>query len=239
VGRITLVCLAMFALIATAVALPTSPDNAPDRSFYDLVAKVDRLAKEVAKLRGLKLKKAVQREVVTTALLDSRLATLANEPQAKRITAAEDFGYSRWGWIAPNTDYAQLLLDLRRDQVLGYYDPDTKRLTLVDRAVNDEASAELVLAHEIEHALQDQSFDLKTFEDVPETEGDARRARRALVEGDALATMVELMLQRRGSVAPWSDPDITNALEKGMSLPGKGDSLDLAPLAVRESMMFP
>jgi hypothetical protein len=141
--------------------------------------------------------------------------------------------------IAPKTDYSQLVLDLRRDQVLGYYDPDTKRLTMVLRPVLDLQASELVLAHEIEHVLQDQHFDLKKFEDLPETEGDARRARRALVEGDALATMVELMLQRRGSIAPWSDPDVTTALEKSMSIPGKGDSLDLAPLAVREAMMFP
>lgn len=244
-GRITaLVGIgALCALVATAVALPveggTSATSAIDRSFNDLLGKVDALAKEVAKLRGLKLKKPVQKEVVTSPYLNERLAVLANEPKTRRITAAEDFGYSRWGFIAPNTDYAQMLLDLRRDQVLGYYDPDTKRLTMVTRPVNDMNAAELVLSHEIEHALQDQNFDLKKFEDLPETEGDARRARRALVEGDALATMVEIMLSRRGSIAPWSDPDVTTALEKSMSIPGKGDALDTAPLAVREAMMFP
>lgn len=235
-GRITQLSAALaacVALVATAAAVPA------EGSFDDLLEKVDALAKEVAKLRGLKLKKPVQKEVVTTALLESRLAALASEPEARRITAAEDFGYSRWGLIAPNTDYAQLLLDLRRDQVVGYYDPDAKRLTLVRHLIDDMNAAELVLTHEIQHALQDQSFDLQKFEDVPETEGDARRARRALVEGDALATMVELMLHRRGSIAPWSNPDVTTALEKSMSIPGKGDSLDLAPLAVREAMMFP
>jgi hypothetical protein len=246
VGRITVAfgVLGACALAATALALPAedgkSPTNAlaADRSFHELVAKVDTLAKEIAKLRGLKLKKPVSKEVVTAVFLSERLAVLANEPKTRRLTAAEDFGYSRWGLISPNTDYAQLLLDLRRDQVLGYYDPDTKRLTMVIRPVIRD-SAELVLSHEIQHALQDQNFDLKKFEDLPETEGDARRARRALVEGDALATMVELMLKRRGSIAPWSDPDVTTALEKSMSLPNGGDALDLAPLAVRESMMFP
>jgi len=243
VGRITTLAAALAALgalVATAVALPATggPSTSPDRTFNDLVGKIDALAKEVAKLRGLKLKKAVQKDLVTGPFLHERLAVLASDPKTQRITAAEDFGYSRWGLIAPNTDYAQLLLDLRGDQILGYYDPDTKRLTMVMGPV-DPKSAELVLAHEIEHALQDQNFDLKKFEDLPETEGDARRARRALVEGDALATMVELMLQRRGSIAPWSDPDVTTALEKSMSVPGKGDSLDLAPLAVREAMMFP
>ncbi len=241
-GRITALALAALgALVATALALPATGGGAqgPADHIQDLIGKVDALAKEVATLRGLRVRKPIQKEVVTPSALGERLARLANEPKAQRITAAEDFGYSRWGLVAPNTDYAQLVLALRGDQILGYYDPDTKRLTMVLQPVTDVNAAELVLAHEIEHALQDQAFDLKKFEDVPETEGDAKRARRALVEGDALATMVELMLQRRGSIAPWSDPDVTTALEKSMSVPGKGDSLDLAPLAVREAMMFP
>ncbi|MFN0250491.1 MAG: hypothetical protein ACKV2T_26660 [Kofleriaceae bacterium] len=244
-GRITVAFGAVavwIALAATAIALPaeggrSATDALAEHRFRELVANVDTLAKEIAKLRGLRLKKPVAKEVVTAPFMSDRLAVLANEPKTLRMTAAEDFGYSRWGLIAPDTNYAQLLLDLRRDQVLGYYDPDTRRLTMVIHpALRD--NAELVLAHEIQHALQDQNFDLKKFEDLPETEGDARRARRALVEGDALATMVELMLKRRGSIAPWSDPDVTTALEKSMSLPGSG-TLDLAPLAVREAMMFP
>lgn len=233
VGRVTLlVVLAVLAVLALGTA------NA-DLRFDDLVARVDDLAKEVAKLRGLKLRRPIQKEVLTLASLDTRLATLANDPRTRRITAAEDFGYSRWGLIAPNTDYAQLLLDVRRDQVIGFYDPDTKRLAMVKRDYVDEKGTELVLAHEVQHVLQDQAFDLKKLEDLPETEGDARRARRALVEGDALATMVELMLHRRGSIAPWSDPGVTSALEKSMSVPNAGDALDQAPLAVREAMMFP
>ena len=247
-GRITTLAGALaglVALVASALALPAE-DGAPatstgaaDRTFEDLVAAIDNLAKEVAKLRGLRLRRPVRKEVLTSAVLDTRLATLASEPNTARITAAEDFAYSRWGLIAPDTDYAQLLLELRRDQVLGFYDPDTKRLALVKRSILDRTAAELVLAHEVQHALQDQNFNLAKLDALPDTEGDARRARRALVEGDALATMVELMLHRRGSIAPWSDPDMTTALEKSMSLPGRGDRLDTAPLAVREAMMFP
>ncbi len=226
--------VSLAALVASALA-----DGETDRGFVELVGKVDVLAKEVARLRGLGLKKPIKKVVLTTADLDARLATFANTPETRRTTSAEEFGYSRWGLIPPSTDYAQLLLDLRRDQVLGYYDPQTKSLAMVQRSIVDEKAAELVLSHEVQHALQDQSFDLAKFEELPETEADARRARRALVEGDALATMVELMLHRRGSIAPWSDPDITAALEKSMSVPGAGDSLDSAPLAVREAMLFP
>ncbi len=238
-GRVTVLVAALVAVVATASALPKGAGSSTAVGFDDLVRRVDAIAREVAKVRGLRLKKPIQKETLSPADLDARLAALANEPRTRSITAAEDFGYARWGLIAPNTDYAQLLLDLRRDQVLGYYDPDTKRFAMVDRAIADAASAELLVAHEVEHALQDQHFGLKKLDDVPETEGDARRARRALVEGDALATMVEVMLARRNTAAPWSDPGVTAVFEKSVSIPVQGDALDDAPLVVRETMMFP
>lgn len=209
-----------------------------DDSFATLVAKVDALAKEVASLRGLRFKKPVAKEVLSPAALDERLARLADEPAVRAATAAENFAYARWGLIAPDVDYAALVMDVRRDQIVGFYDPASERLSLVMRPITDAGAAELVISHEIEHALQDQTFDLQKLDDVPDTEGDARRARRALIEGDALATMVELVLHRRGSIAPWSDPGVTAALEKSMTIPG-GDALDRAPLAVRDAMLFP
>ncbi len=95
-----------------------------------------------------------------------------------------------------------------------------------------------MLAHEIDHGLQDQAFDLKKFEDVPDGEGDARVARRALVEGDGVALMLEVMLSRSGAKVPWGNPQVTAAIEKAMVTPGN-DGLDRAPFAIREAMIFP
>jgi hypothetical protein len=98
----------------------------------------------------------------------------------------------------------------------------------------------MVLAHEIDHGLQDQSFDLHRFEDLPSSEGDAAAARHALVEGDGIAVMIEVMLARRGAKVDWANPLIATAIEKSMSAPGiASDGLDSAPLAIREAMLFP
>src|SRR5258705_363285 len=83
-------------------------------------------------------------------------------------------------------------------------------------------------AHENDHGLQDQNFDLKKFEDLPDTEGDAAAARRALVEGDGIALMIEVMLARSGNGAPWSNPEVADSIEKAMTVPGNGDGLDKA-----------
>jgi hypothetical protein len=95
----------------------------------------------------------------------------------------------------------------------------------------------MVLAHELDHGLQDQAFDLHAFEDLPADEGDAALARHALVEGDGIALMVEVLLARKHIAAPWGDPRVAEQLIAAMAQ--SGDALDKAPLAIRETMLFP
>ena len=221
------------------VALFAAPAAAESSALDGLLARTDAIAKEVAKIRGLPLKKKIPKEVVDKVELRARLLVMSAEEKTQRETAAEGLALARWGMIPLATDYAALLVDLLTEQVAGYYDPKTKMLSISRSAGDDPAWAELVLAHEIDHGLQDQAFDLEKFEDLPPTEGDASAARRALVEGDGIALMIEVMLARQGTSAPWSNPDVTQAIEKAMTVPGNGDALDKAPLAIRDSLIFP
>ena len=204
-----------------------------------LLARTDDVAKEVAKIRGLPLKRKIPNEVVDRDELRRRLIAMAAEEKTKAETASEALGLARWGMIPRATDYEALLIELLTEQIAGYYDPDTKKLTISASAGDDPAGAELVLAHEIDHGLQDQSFDLKKFEDVPDGEDDSAAARRALVEGDGIALMLEVMLARQKVPVPWSNPQMTDAIEKAMAVPGNGDALDKAPIAIREALIFP
>ena len=230
--RRRLLALALVGAAATDVAAEGTPLDA-------LLARTDAVAKEVAKVRGLKLKRKVPNDVVDKAELRRRLLAMAAEDKVTHDTAAEGLAQVRWGLIPAGTDYEALLIELLTEQIAGYYDPATKKLTISRSAGDDPEWAELVLAHELDHALQDQAFDLTTFEKLPPAEDDAAAARRALVEGDGIALMIEVMLARTGAGAPWSDPQIALAIEKAMAVPGGGDKLDLAPLAIREALMFP
>lgn len=225
-------------LCAVLQATPAAAQPAPD-ALGKLLARTDKVAKEVAKIRGLPLKKKIPNEVVGRDELRARLVKMAGEDKTRAETAAEALGLARWGMIPRATNYEALLLELLTEQIAGYYDPDTKKLTISASAGDDATWAELVLAHEIDHGLQDQAFDLKKFEDVPDGEDDAAAARRALVEGDGIALMLEVMLARNGVPVPWSNPQMTDAIEKAMAVPGNGDQLDRAPLAIREALIFP
>lgn len=225
-------------LVTLMLASIASAQPKPD-GLAKLLARTDAVAKEVSKIRGLALKRKIPNEVVDKDELRKRLVTMAGEEKTKAETAAEALGLARWGLIPRATNYEALLLDLLTEQIAGYYDPDTKKLTISASAGDDPTWAELVLAHEIDHGLQDQAFDLKKFEDVPDGEDDAGAARRALVEGDGIALMLEVMLSRNGVPVPWSNPQMTDAIEKAMAVPGNGDSLDKAPVAIREALIFP
>lgn len=221
------------------VACLTSVAAADPTALDQLLARTDKVAREVAKLRGLPLKKPIPNEVVDKEELRKRLIAMAAEDKTANETSAEGLSLARWGLIPLSTNYNALLVDLLTEQIAGYYDPETKKLTISKTAGDDAAWAEMVLAHEIDHGLQDQSFDLKKFEDLPSSESDAAVARRALVEGDGIALMVEVMLARSGNAAPWSNPEVAASIEKAMTVPGNGDGLDKAPLVIREGLLFP
>ncbi len=226
-------------LVISLVAAHARAD-APDRAhtLAALLSRVDALAREVSHLRGLPLRKTIPNEVVDRAELRARLDAQATDHKTAAETAAEGLALARWGMIPLDTDYTHAVLDLLTDQIAGYYDPDTKKLTISQSAGDDATWAELVLAHELDHGLQDQAFDLHKFEDVPEGEGDAELARHALVEGDGIAVMIELMYARAHRPPPWGDPTVAAELDQAMAAP-TGDSLDRAPLAMRETMLFP
>lgn len=226
-------------LACAALGLACNSASADQPKALDtLLARTDALAKEVAKLRGLKLKQTIPNEVVDRDELRRRLLVMAGEEKTKAETASEGLALARWGMIPLATNYEALLIDLLTEQIAGYYDRKTKKLTISKSAGDDTEWAEMVLAHEIQHGLQDQTFDLTKFEELPPTEGDASAARRALVEGDGIALMLEVMLARKSSKVPWSNPHLADAVEKSMTVPGD-DGIDKAPVAIRESLMFP
>jgi hypothetical protein len=231
--------MSRWVLVCSVVLAGAASAQPKSDALTKLLARTDKVAREVSKIRGLPLKRKIPNDVVDKDELRKRLVAMAGEDKTKVETAAEGLALARWDMIPRATNYEALLLDLLTEQIAGYYDPETKKLTISASAGDDATWAELVLAHEIDHALQDQSFDLKKFEDTPDGEDDAAAARRALVEGDGIALMIEVMLTRNGVPLPWSNPTATNTIEKAMAMPGSGDSLDKAPIAIREALIFP
>jgi hypothetical protein len=97
------------------------------------------------------------------------------------------------GLVEPDADLSGLLGEIAGD-VAGAYDPRTGDLFVISDAIPPErAVVDVTLAHELDHALEDQAFGLRD----PETlAGDAELAEEALVEGSATAVMYQFAAEQ-------------------------------------------
>lgn len=78
----------------------------------------------------------------------------------------------------------------RHGKRAGWYEPASKRLVVVRRGT--ERFQRGTLLHEIFHALQDQRFELSALQ-TKAGDGDRGRALSALIEGEAMYAVAELM----------------------------------------------
>ncbi|MGE5234894.1 MAG: DUF6782 family putative metallopeptidase [Acidobacteriota bacterium] len=99
----------------------------------------------------------------------------------------------RSGFIdeVPATVYPRLL-DFYTAQVLGYYEPESDEMVLVQRPQASEQETRTVWAHELDHAAQEHRFGLPSRLLAMRTDGDAQRAASAVAEGEAMLVMLVL-----------------------------------------------
>lgn len=226
------------ALERSSQAQPAGKASPPVTSPAPLFARADALAREIAALRGLPLRAPIQKEVVDKTELRRRLVEMTAAPKEAAALAREEVLLKHWGLFPEPQDYRALLLDVLSEQIAGYYDSRTKRLTLTDDPSEDPEWSEMVLSHEIQHALQDQTYALEKFRDVPLGEDDAAMARLALIEGDGIAVMLEVMSARAGDQMMWSDDEATSALAAALTESTEPEQGGV-PLALREALAFP
>ena len=104
-------------------------------------------------------------------------------------------------------------------------------------------SEDVTLVHELTHALQDQAFDLRRFEDRDPL-SDGGTARTALVEGDATLTMLDFSLGGSLETLPGVDAVLTTMqqdpeklVDTSPDLPGAKE-MAAAPAWIRDTLVF-
>lgn len=206
---------------------------AADRAA-DLLAKADQVTAEVVKLRGLARLETIKRGVLDKPAVEKRIRERINSEYSPQQIQAEALALKRFGLLEPDVDYLELVTKLLTSQVAGFYDPFTRELYIAKWA---SFGGDMLLAHEIDHALQDQHFGLRKFLFAARDNADATAARQALVEGDGTALMMEFLFAKMGKAPPWGEPGIAAQIEKMMAAQAR--SIKGAPMALREAMIFP
>ena len=208
--------------------LALEDDAAPERPAAPS-ATVSTIASRVEALRGLKFRtRPVPQRVSPSQARDEGLEDLDRSYPETRRRADEEV-LKLLGLIEPGVDLRNVSASVFGEGVAGYYDPRSKRLRIVSGTTPD-ALSEMVLAHELTHALEDQRFGLAVSEG--ETD-DAALARLALVEGTATVVMQEYLVRYIGAekalggllgAALQTGPDLPNFLQDQLIWPYLGGS---------------
>jgi hypothetical protein len=258
-----LLALAMWAQVATCAWAQTSagegaratqepPEQKISREEAEkLFRSVDEILGFASKDTSFPIKHDVKRQLVSRdEVADYVTKHNSEDEDAKRLRRAE-LVLKKFGLLPRDFDLGKFLVVLLKEQVAGYYDPKTKTVNLLDWLGVEQQKP--VLAHELTHALQDQSFNLEKYMKPGDTDLEKKKeitwqdiandeignTRQAVVEGQAMVVLVDYMLAPMGQSLKDS-PQVVEALKQGM-LVGSADAVQFqnAPIYMKEALTFP
>jgi hypothetical protein len=178
----------MAVLAVALLGLWFATDDPGETATAPRVAPLAVIADRVEALRDLRFDGVPRAESVSPD--DARrqgLQDLERSYPEERRRADEEI-LKLLGLIEPDTDLRELTASLFGEGVAGFYDPRTDRLSTVEgAATGTTVLAEMTLAHELTHALEDQRFGLDT--DELSGNDDAALAYLGLIEGTATSLM--------------------------------------------------
>jgi hypothetical protein len=211
-----------------------------DTTLSQLIAE---LQPEVERSSGLMARTPPRVAVSTRDQLEAYLLGQLEEQLPEEKAAAVASAYARFGLFPDTLDLHAVLVELYKEQVVGYYDPRADTLFVLDHVDADQL--ELVLAHELVHALQDQYVDLDSLTRSLEGSNDRGTAAQAAIEGHATLAMLEWQMGKMmgQSTDVTQLPDL-GAQFAGLDLAQLGEAAGLpvlsdVPRVLREALVFP
>lgn len=149
-------------------------------------AQVARLADAVEKLRGLRFDHPVKPKFLSRKQITRRIVEPSFGSHTQDYYELEQRILRALGLMFGGADLRSALFRSARAGLGGYYVPSTQRLVVRSSGGGFTPEEQIILAHELEHALVYQRLD-----PAPPVlgGGDAVSASQALIEGDATLTM--------------------------------------------------
>jgi hypothetical protein len=139
----------------------------------------------------------------------------------------------KFGLIPKDYPLDQVLVKVLTEQIAGLYDPDSQEFFIADWT--SPADERPVMSHELTHALQDQHFHIDKWTDAAKPNDDGELARDAVIEGSAMAAMIDYELEGKGSIRDLGDFDPAMFMGDVDSSP----ELSKAPKVLQDELLFP
>ena len=235
-AAVVLGLLAAFAALGVLMGEDEEPARPAQREpLEQVMARVEEVARDVERVRELDFDRLPRVRLVSIEQVARETLRELDHNVPRRRQEIEERLMVMLGLLPPDVRLRELLGEALSQEVAGYYVPRTGTLSLVRGAGLDGLLAEVALAHELTHALEDQRFGLESQENV--FMRDRQVAEVALREGTATVAMVDYVAVSRGLGEALAGEARSTALEQigNVALP---ESSDL-PRYVRESLLFP
>ena len=193
-----------------------------------IVSMTAEMLRETSELRELSILRSVKSGAQSRSEIERTIIKNLDSETTPAEMHASEVLLKFFGLAPKEFAYRSFLIKLLTEQVAGYYDPKAQQFFLADWIELDGQKP--VMAHELTHALQDQHFNLKRFENWPKGDSDAQLAAHALIEGDATLAMTLYMAK---------NPLIALAFITSLGGDEATEQFKQAPRALRESLLFP
>jgi hypothetical protein len=218
------------------VSSPSAPQAAAPASPAFMQA-ADEVLGQMSQILHLPIKEPLKKSLRSKQEIRDFIITEEKEDLTDAERYADDRTIEAFGLIPKGFPFDSFMIDILTDQVAGLYDPKGKEFYIADWIPVDEQRQ--VMAHELTHALEDQSFHIDPWIKAARPNIDAEQARQAVSEGSALAAMVDYSL-RDQKLGVRDLPNVSMMIRAGaVSEMNKDPQLAKAPGYIRDSLLFP
>ncbi len=232
-GRVNLKLAAVIIVVAIGAALYFGRRGSAGEGPY--AQEVADAVPRIEKSTGMKFKTPPRVEARSKDQVRAFLLKKFDESTPASEIAGEESAYKLFGLLPDTLDLRKFYLAILTEQVIGYYDPSTKVLYVVQGA--DEKTLGITITHELVHALQDQYVNLDSLQKSTD-DSDRLSAVQAVIEGQAQFEQLSIMVGGSSNIAMrvgGRDRIREMIRENQSSMP----VFATAPMVIQESLLFP
>ncbi|MGH9675795.1 MAG: hypothetical protein ACRD36_01730, partial [Candidatus Acidiferrum sp.] len=215
---------------ATAPSASVQPkvDNA------EFAAAADEVLQQVSEITKLKLLTPLKKTLRSRDEIRAYVIREMNDEKNPAERYGEEQSAEAFGLIPKGFDLDHFMVDLLTEQIAGLYDPKAQEFYVADWIPLEDQR--MVMAHELTHALQDQHFQIEKWVKAARPNDDAELAREAVLEGSAMAAMIDYTLMGMGRSVQDLPPFDPSVFAGDLS---KTPKLQEAPQFLKDALVFP
>jgi hypothetical protein len=231
-GIVALLFLAFGTAAQKAAPSATLPPPASAQSEEFLHA-ADEVLAQMSKLVALPVLSPLKKSIRSRDEIRAYLLRKMKEDKDADKRYADQKTMEKFGLLPKDYPLDQVLVKVLTEQIAGLYDPDSQEFFIADWI--SPAEQREVMSHELTHALQDQHFHIDKWSDAAKPNDDGELARDSVLEGSAMAAMLDYELDGKGSIRDLGDFDPSLLMGDLDSSP----ELSKAPKVLQDELLFP